>query len=703
MSNDPTVLIDPELTADEQRTADAAADYTPDNIKYLKDGEHIRQRPGMYIGDTGTHGLHHLVYELIHNCVDEALAGYCHNIHVQLHVDNSCSVSDDGRGIPVEMHPTIGISTLEAILTMTGVGGKFDKGTYKVSLGLHGMGAKAVTALSEWVEARVQRNGRTYKQEYERGKAITPVKEIGASKRTGTSIKFKPDPQIFHEARFDYDTLEGRFRELAFLNKGLPIRLTDERSGKDEVFKYDGGIAEFVQWLNGKKSGDDKSQSSEDVLNVVPIYLDKTVEVENIGPIRVEVAMQYTTSESERVFCYTNNGSNPMGGTHLTGFRDALTRTMKAYGVKQNLFKDVTPIGEDYRKGLTAIISVQHPDPQFNSQTKERLNNLEVEGVVSGIVSEVLARYLEENPKEAGRIMKKVILEAEAREAASKAKKLLKDRKGLLNGGGMPGKLFDCTTRDRDASELFLVEGDSAGGSAESGRDREFQAILPLRGKPLNVEKARLENLLKNEEIGSLIKAVGIDIGIDITSEEREETLKKIRYGKIIIMSVDAREHVFVRDQDGVRMTTIGAFVDASLAKHAPGCDRMTGVPVGEVLCFGLEDHQVRFRPIKALIRHSLEETLYEGADCLWAIRARDGQPQRLRPRRGEGCPQARRRAEGGGLSGARRGRCGSPKEQPLRIDLLRELHGVPDAARQVWLRGPAVEEWYKASQGRVF
>ncbi|MFM7148953.1 MAG: type IIA DNA topoisomerase subunit B [Gemmataceae bacterium] len=523
-----------DLTAEELATARAAEEYTHENVKYLKDADHIRQRPGMYIGDTGSRGLHHLVYELVHNCVDEALAGYCRNINVTLNVDNSCAVSDDGRGIPVEAHPEIGKSTLEAILTMVGVGGKFDKGAYKVSAGLHGMGAKAVTALSEWVEAQVQRGGRTYTQEYERGKAITEVKDVAASKRTGTRITFKPDPVIFHETQFDYDTLEARFRELAFLNKGLGIKLSDQRSGKEELFKYDGGIAEFVAYLN----------RDEDKLHPQPVYVDCTEE-----NIRVEVALQYTTTESERCQSYTNNAVNPMGGTHLSGFRDALTRTLKAYGTKQDLFKNVTPIGEDFRKGLTVIISVQHPEPQFNSQTKERLNNLEVEGIVSKIVSDSLGRYLEENPKEAGRIMKKVILEAEAREAAAKAKKALRDRKGLLSGGGLPGKLMDCTTRERDESELFLVEGDSAGGSAEGGRDRMYQAILPLRGKPLNVEKARMENLLGNNEIVSLISAIGIDIGIGLDSEEREEALKKLRYGKVIILT-DA-------DVDGQHIRTL--------------------------------------------------------------------------------------------------------------------------------------------------
>jgi DNA gyrase subunit B len=659
-------------------------------VSVLRDFAHIRQRPGMYIGDTGPKGLHHLVYELVGNSVDEALAGFCRRIAVRIQLDGSLSVADDGRGIPVEEHPEEKVSTLEVVMTKVGAGAKFGKGTYKFSGGLHGMGAKAVTALSEWVEAQVQRNGRTYRQEYERGKPITPVMDIGASIHTGTRITFKPDPDIFHELTFDYDTLEDRLRELAFLNKGLTIAIHDERTGKEEVFKYDGGLVEFVKYVN----------RLEDERNPFPILsLEKTVD-----NVAVEVALQYTKSDEERVRCYTNNAFNSIGGTHLSGFRTALTRTLNAYGTKEELFKNASPIGEDFRDGLTVIISVLVPEPQFDSQEKKRLNNLEVEGIVAGVVSEFLGKYMEEHPKEAKLIMNKVVLAAEAREAAAKAKKALKDRKSILNGGGLPGKLYDCTTRKREDSELFLVEGDSAGGSAESGRNREFQAILPLRGKPLNVEKARIENLLKNEEICSLISAIGVDIG---TVQETEEVKDKLRYGKVIIMSVDAEEHVFVRDANGVRMTRIGSFIDALLAartsgKDGIGIDRLQGEDLGEVLCFGLEDHTVRFRPIRAVIRHPLEEGLFE-------VRTSYGRSVRVTASHSvfvheQGQVVLKRGDElkvGDQLVAPRTTRF--PEGDVRRIDLLRALHAVPEAARQVWVRGRPVEEWYKARVSAEF
>ena len=518
----------PDEQADTNGQAQPAnrADYTEKNFQVLRDAAHIRLRPGMYIGDTASSGLHHLVYELVYNSVDEAMEGHCHLIHVKINHDGSLSVIDDGRGIPVEPHPELGRPILELVMTVTGAGAKFDKRAYKSSLGLHGMGAKAVTALSEWTEVEVRRNGRVYLQEYERGKPTTEVKDMGAGHRTGTRVTFRPDPEIFRNVEFSYDTLEARCRELAFLNKNLTIKLTDGRTGKEDTFKYNGGLSEFVEYLN----------RNEDVLHKPPIYMDKT-----LNDVRVEVAIQYTLADEERVRCYTNNGYNSVGGTHLSGFRAALTRALNAYGTKENLFKNVTPEGVDYREGITAVVSVQVPEPQFESNNKLRLNNPEVEGIVTSVVNECLTRYLEENPKEAQKLLKKVTLAAEAREAAAKAKRALRERKSILSGGGLPGKLMDCTSSG-DESELFLVEGQSAGGSAESGRDRHFQAILPLRGKVLNVEKARPEKFLGNEEICNLISAVGVDIGED-------GDLEKLRYGKIVILT-DA-------DVDGQHIRTL--------------------------------------------------------------------------------------------------------------------------------------------------
>lgn len=526
MNEDRVLSPETPVVAGEQN---GNGDYTVDNVQVLRDAAHIRRRPGVYIGDVGVNGLHHLAYELIYNSIDEALAGYCHTVHVKINVDGSLTVSDDGRGIPVEEHPIEKKPVLEVVMTTVGAGAKFDKGAYKTSAGLNGMGAKAVTALSEWVEARVRRNGRVYSQEYERGKPTTPVRDLGSSTSTGTTVTFKPDPEIFHATSFNYDTFENRVRELAYLNKGVAIKLTDERNGKEQIFKAEGGISEFVAYLNRGEE---------------PIHKDVIYCEETRDGVRVEVALQYTLADEERVRCYTNNAYNHGGGTHLSGFRSALTRSLNQYGNKENLFKnDIQPIGEDFREGLTAIISAGVPEPQFESQTKIKLNNPEVEGIVASVVIEALNKFLEEHPKEAQRIIKKVLLAAEAREAAAKAKKALKERKSILNSNNLPGKLMDCT-RDGDDSELFLVEGDSAGGSAESGRDRMFQAILPLRGKPLNVEKARPEKVLGNEEICNIISAVGVFPG-----DEDEVDVTKRRYGKIVILT-DA-------DVDGQHIRTL--------------------------------------------------------------------------------------------------------------------------------------------------
>lgn len=505
-------------------------EYGSANVQILRDADHIRRRPGVYIGDTGVNGLHHCVYEIVYNSVDEALAGFCKSIQVHIYVDGSISIKDDGRGIPVEIHPQAGKPTLEVVMTTVGAGAKFDKGSYKVSAGLHGMGAKAVTALSVWLEAEVRRGGRTYVMEFERGKATTQVKDIGASTTTGTRIKFKPDHEIFKNLTFCFDTIEERLRELAFLNSGIAFSLTDDRNAKSENFCYTGGLGEFVKYLN----------RNQEVIHQ-PIFLARQMD-----DVKVECALQYTREDEERVRCYANNAYNPVGGTHLSGFRAGLTRTLGSYGEKNGFFKNARPVGEDFRTGVTAVVSVHHPEPQFESQNKIRLLNADVEATVASAVSELLGKYLEENPKEAKVILEMAANAAEAREAASKARKAIRDRKNILSSGGLPGKLFDCTTRKRDESELFLVEGDSAGGSAEAGRDRMYQAVLPLRGKPLNVEKARLENLLANTEICSLISAIGVDIGNQLDYAAVKESL---RYNKIIIMT-DA-------DVDGQHIRTL--------------------------------------------------------------------------------------------------------------------------------------------------
>jgi DNA gyrase subunit B len=515
-----------------------ATGYDEKNLLTLKDAAHIRQNPGMYVGNTQSAGLHHLVYEIVYNSVDEALAGYCKNIRVIIHKDGAITVADDGRGIPVGVKKDTGKSALEEALTIAGTSGKFDNDAYRVSVGLHGMGAKAMNALSEWCEAEVRRDGRVYKMEFERGYATSELQDLGPAPagQTGTTITFKPDPEMFGELTFNYETLIERFREIAYLCKGLSIALLDERDGRGETFRFEGGIAEYVIWLNQGETPEHP-----------PVYVKKEIEYENGGraglQVAVEVALQYTGSEDEKVRCYTNNAYNPVGGTHLSGFRAGLTKAINAYGKKEGHFKPELEVrGEDFRSGLTAVVSIGHPDPVFESQTKIKLNNPEVDGIVTSVVYEFLTEYLEKNPKEAARICKRIALAAELRIAAKKARDALIDRKKILGGGGLPGKLMDCTTRERDKSELFLVEGDSAGGSAESGRDRMFQAVLPLRGKVLNVEKARLEKLLENNEISALIAAVGVDI-------ENVEDVSKVRYGKIIILT-DA-------DVDGQHIRTL--------------------------------------------------------------------------------------------------------------------------------------------------
>ncbi len=510
----------------------ALSEYTGANIRVLEGIEAVRLRPGMYIGDTTARGLHHLVYEVVDNSIDEAMAGYCRNIHVTLHTDGSVSVVDDGRGIPVDTHADSGTSALEVVLTKVHAGGKFDHDTYKVSGGLHGVGVTVVNALSEWLEAEIRRDGQIWRQEYRKGQPEGPVSPKGPTKLTGTTIRFLPDAEIFPRIEFDVDVLEKRLRELAFLNKGIRIRLTDERTDEptDVEFFSSEGLSEFVAYLNRAQS----------VLHPPIVFFGRDEE----RAVEVEIALQYNESISEMVVSYCNNINTVEGGTHLTGFRTALTRTLNLYAksIAPAKNKDLTILGEDFKEGLTAIINVRVPDPQFEGQTKTKLGNSDVEGITARVVNERLAEFLETNPSIAKRIISKALLAAEAREAARKARELVRNRKGVLSGGGLPGKLMDCSTHDQDSSELFLVEGDSAGGTAEGGRDRIYQAILPLRGKILNVERARLDRVLSNEEIRNIITAVGNSIG-------EEEDPAKRRYGKIVMMS-DA-------DVDGSHIRTL--------------------------------------------------------------------------------------------------------------------------------------------------
>ncbi|MDX2038183.1 MAG: DNA topoisomerase (ATP-hydrolyzing) subunit B [Isosphaeraceae bacterium] len=529
--------IDPVLSAGDPDTVNghaSASDYTGKNIKVLEGIEAIRKRPGMYIGDTTSRGLHHLVYEVVDNSIDEAMAGYCRNVRVTVHADGSATIEDDGRGIPVEQHHQFTEkSTLEVVLTKPHAGGKFDHDTYKVSGGLHGVGVTVVNALSEWLEVEIKRDGKIWRQEYHQGEAKGPVISTGRTDATGTKIRFFPDGEIFPNIVFDYDVLEKRLRELAFLNAGVRIFLSDERSDEPRTGEFfsESGLPEFVAFLNRAQS---------------PIHPPVVLSGrDDDRKVEVDVALQYNESISEMVVSYCNNIHTIEGGTHLTGFRAALTRTLNNYAKNapgSGKAKDLTITGEDFKEGLTAIVSVRVPDPQFEGQTKTKLGNSEVEGIVTKVVNDKLAEFLEQNPQAAKKVVAKAQLAAEAREAARKARELVRNRKGVLSGGGLPGKLMDCTTHDQDSSELFLVEGDSAGGTAEGGRDRLYQAILPLRGKILNVERARLDRVLGNEEVRNIITAIGNGIG------DEEEPAKR-RYGKIVMMS-DA-------DVDGSHIRTL--------------------------------------------------------------------------------------------------------------------------------------------------
>ena len=500
--------------------------YTADNIQSLEGMEHVRMRPAMYIGDIGTRGLHHLVYEVVDNSIDEALAGHCDTINVFINPDNSVTVKDNGRGIPVDMHKKEGVSALQVVMTKIGAGGKFDKGSYKVSGGLHGVGVSCVNALSIALKAEVFREGKMYVQEYSCGKALYPVKEIGTTELRGTTVTFLPDNTIFDTAEYNFDTLANRLRELSFLNKGIRLHLTDERevnedgSFKTEDFYSEAGLIEMVQYLD---------LSRPTIIGTI-IHMERTD-----GAIPVEVAMTYNDSYNENVFSYVNNINTHEGGTHLQGFKRGLTSTLKDYADKSGLLEKakVEIVGDDFREGLTAVVSVKVQEPQFEGQTKTKLGNKEAVAPVSQVVSEMLQSYLEEHPAEAKQIVQKVILAAQARIAAKKARETIQ-RKGVGFGGGLPGKLSDCSEKDPKKSELFLVEGDSAGGTAKQGRDRVFQAILPLRGKILNVEKAMQHRILENEEIKNMYTALGVYIGTD--DDSKALNVSKLRYHKIVIM-----------------------------------------------------------------------------------------------------------------------------------------------------------------------
>lgn len=505
-------------------------EYGASQIQVLEGLEAVRKRPGMYIGSTGPRGLHHLVYEVVDNSIDEALQGYCSEIYVAINQDGSVTVKDNGRGIPVEVHPQTGRSTLETVLTVLHAGGKFGGGGYKVSGGLHGVGVSVVNALSKWLVSEISRNGKVYRQTYEKGIPTSELEVVGESKHTGTLTNFMPDETIFEEVEFKYDTLEHRLRELSFLNKGIKIVFEDKREGqeKKKEFHYNGGLVEYVKFLNKSRTG----------IHDEIVYIDKKVK-----DCVVELSMQYTDGYSENIYSFANNINTHEGGTHLAGFRAALTKTVNDYAKRNKLLKDSDPnlVGEDIREGLTAVVSVKLPEPQFEGQTKTKLGNTTMRGIVDSVTVEELGAFLEENPTTARIIVDKGLRAQRAREAAKRARELTR-RKSVLESTSLPGKLADCAEKDPVKSEIFLVEGDSAGGSAKQGRDRHAQAILPLKGKILNVEKSRLDKILSSDEIKNMITAFGCGVGNDFD-------LEKARYHKVVIMT-DA-------DVDGAHIRTL--------------------------------------------------------------------------------------------------------------------------------------------------
>jgi len=654
--------------------------YGAKDITVLEGLEAVRKRPGMYIGSTGPRGLHHLVYEVVDNSVDEAIAGHCSEVRVVLHPDDSCTVTDDGRGIPVEELKKEKRPAAEVVLTTLHAGGKFgDGGGYKVSGGLHGVGVSVVNALSERLNLEIGRDGHLWTQDYERGKPQGPLAKGKGAKRTGTTLTFQPDPEVFDEVEFDFQTLAERLRETAFLTRGLKIELIDERGQTNSVaFRYEGGIEDFVRHLNENK----------DTLQRKTIFFEGE---EDEG--QVEVAMQWNTSYQESIFSFANNINTHEGGSHLSGFRSALTRTLNAYARGKGLLKekDDNLGGEDVREGLTAVISVKLHDPQFEGQTKTKLGNPPIRGLVEETVNRKLAEFLEENPGDARRIITKAIDASRARDAARKARDLTR-RKSALENSTLPGKLADCTVKDPRDAELFVVEGDSAGGSAKQARDRSTQAVLPLRGKIINVEKNRIDKVLANNEVQALITAIG-------TGVHDEFKLDDARYHKIVMASVDGEEQTMVRDHRGTRLVRIGPYIDEILARHDADVETYTKVTeeaMGEVLCFDKGSGRTRFKPVKGVIRHPVDEPLFEiktaygrsvrvtGSHSVFVYE--DGE---IRTKRGMDVKPGDR------LVAPRR--INLPVDAPDRLDLLRELHAIPEAAEQVWVRGAAVESWYRS------
>ncbi len=656
-----------------------SASYGAKDITVLEGLEAVRKRPGMYIGSTGHRGLHHLVYEVVDNSVDEALAGHCDEVTVTLHPDNACTVTDNGRGIPVDTMPKENRSAAEVVLTVLHAGGKFgDGGGYKVSGGLHGVGVSVVNALSERLHLRITRDGNVWNQDYERGIPQAPLAKGEASKSHGTSITFLPDLEIFEDGDFDFETLAERLRETAFLTRGLKISLIDERGETNEVtFKYDGGIEDFVRHLNDLK----------DDLHRKIIYFESEGDEG-----AVEVAMQWNTSYQESIFSFANNINTHEGGTHLSGFRSALTRTLNAYGRGKGLLKEKDPnlSGEDVREGLTAVISVKLHDPQFEGQTKTKLGNPPIEALVQTAVNRKLGEFMEENPGEAKRIIIKAVEASRARDAARKARDLTR-RKSVLENSTLPGKLADCTVKDPSLAEIFVVEGDSAGGSAKQARDRSTQAVLPLRGKIINVEKSRIDKVLANNEIQALITAIG-------TGVHEEFNIEDARYHKIVMASVDGQEDALIRDDQGTRLVKVGPYIDALLSRHGRDVDgytKVVGEDLGDVACFDTDTGEVRFKPAKGVIRHPVDEPLFE-VKTAYGREARvtgshsvfvheDGE---VKTKRGLDL------REGDHLIIPRR--IPLPETAPVRLDLLRLLHGKAEARDAVWLHGRAVERWYR-------